>query len=229
MTPLTSHWLFRDVACPSLVLASKLPGPNHSPVLNITQYIWTPRSVILCLLGPSRYVLLFIYCCAYSIIQWSPVHSILTYTQTPCSVILWPLPVTRTRYTDSSLFMVVLTASFCSPFFVLTFCAYGQLIPPFNGHFSYLQCQWTSLFSLILLRILLWWFLWHLRGAWVTECSLVPALILLSWLLNILFCIFGWSQIWLGQLRGTYAKLAKLIRPRIRTNQVKFSRRPYLI
>src|ERR1700676_3833834 len=82
------------------VLASKLPGPNRSPVLNITLYIQTPRSVILCLLGPSHYVLLFIYCCAYSIIQWSPVHSILTYTQTPCSSCgLFQLHglVTRTR------------------------------------------------------------------------------------------------------------------------------------
>jgi len=63
-------------------------------------------------------------------------------------------------------------------------------------------------------------------AAWVAECSLVPALILLSWLLNILFYTFGRSRIWLGQFHG---KLAKLIRLRIRTNQVKFSRRPYLI
>jgi len=97
----------------------------------------TPRSLIY-VPFPSRYVLLC-----------------LQHTQTPRSVISWPLPVTRTLpvtwpcYTDSS---SSLQHHFTVDFLCLL-CAYGRLM----CHFSYLQRQWTFLFSLILLRALLWW------------------------------------------------------------------------
>jgi len=133
---------------------------------------------------PSHYVLL--YYCAYSI---------LTYTQTPHSVILWPLPVTQTLSVTWTCYMDLSSLTYCyvllsviswpfpvtqtllvtwtcyadSPSFIqhhftvdflCLLCAYGQLI----CHFSYLQHQWTSLFSLILLRALLQWFLQHFWG-----------------------------------------------------------------
>jgi len=135
MTLLTSHWLFRDMACCGLK---------------------TLRTQLFC-------------CSDYHIVYWTP-HSViyvpfvLTASLHIPKLLSWPLPVTRTLPVTWTLSVTWTSFMDLSSFvwhrlFVFTFCAYDQLI----RHFSYLQHQWTSLFSLILLRALLWWHFSYLQ------------------------------------------------------------------
>jgi len=139
MTLLTSHWLFRDMACCGLK---------------------TLRTQLFC-------------CSDYHIVYWTP-HSViyvpfvLTASLHIPKLLSWPLPVTRTLPVTWTLSVTWTSFMDLSSFvwhrlFVFIFCAYDQLI----RHFSYLQHQWTSLFSLILLRALLWWHFWDCFGHWV--------------------------------------------------------------